>query len=251
MDEERYPWRHALVVGASSGIGEAVARLLLAQGISAALVARRVDRLQALRTEFSGRANVPIYGHDVRDTATVADLFQEVATDLGGLDLVVYASGIMPNVGEEEYPTIEDLATIETNLSGAVAWLNQAAVRFGRLGGGTIIGISSVAGDRGRRGNPVYGATKAALDMYLASLRVRLANRGVTVLTAKPGYVRTALIADLRLPPFPVVSAQDAASAILNAAIKGRRVVYVPWWWRIIMLAVRAIPTPIFERLSF
>jgi short-subunit dehydrogenase len=229
-------------------------RQLAAAGTSVALVARRQDELERICEEINraaGEERAQAFAHDVRKTAEVASLFQEITTALGGLDLLVYASGVMPARGVDEFPTARDLDTIETNFSGAVAWLNEVSVRFGRARSGTIIGISSVAGDRGRTKNPIYNATKAALDTYLAALRARLARKGVTIVTAKPGIVRTAMIADGALPSLvPVLPAEDAARQILEAGAAGKRVVYVPWWWRPIMLAVRAIPDPIFERLN-
>ena len=243
------------MVGASSGIGEALARELGSDGVSVALVARRKTQLDVICSEINdstGQKRAMAFGHDVRDSAHVGALFQEIATALGGVDLVVYASGIMPTPGADEYPTSEDVAAIETNFVGAVAWLNEAAIRFSRAGRGTIVGISSVAGDRGRTKNPIYHATKAALDTYLESLRSRLARRGVKVVTVKPGYVRTALIEDLELPgPIPVLAPDEAARQILRAAAAGKRVAYIPGWWRPVMWMVRAIPSPIFERLSF
>jgi decaprenylphospho-beta-D-erythro-pentofuranosid-2-ulose 2-reductase len=254
MSIHPFPWQHAIIVGASSGIGEALARALAAGGADIALIARRADRLEALAADLNHRAGRPAafwLEHDVRKTAEIPALFQEAATRLQGLDLIVYAAGIMPRVGPKSYPTDDDLATVEVNFAGAVAWLNQAAVRFQRAGAGTIIGISSVAGDRGRRGNPVYNATKAALNSYLEALRNRLAVHGVTVLTAKPGYVQTDLIRDLPLPGIiPRIPPAQAAAAILDAAAAQRRVAYIPGWWRWIMLIIGLIPAPIFERLN-
>lgn len=247
-------WNRALVIGASSGIGEAVARELVARGARVALVARRRDRLEEICRDLNQVGDQPFalaFVHDVRDESAVPDLFQEITTALGGLDLVVYAAGIMPRVEPDSYPTVDDLAMIDTNFAGAVAWLNPAADRFSRAMGGTIIGISSVAGDRGRVGNPVYNATKAALDSYLESLRNRLARRGVTVLTVKPGYVRTDVIAGAKLPPgLPVSAAREVAKAALDAAAAGKRVTYVPRWLSVVMVIVRCIPAPIFERLK-
>jgi decaprenylphospho-beta-D-erythro-pentofuranosid-2-ulose 2-reductase len=255
MTETAWPWSRAVVVGASSGIGEAMARQLATRGCRVALVARREDRLATIRDDINrdrDAGSAEIFVHDVRDTEAVESLFQEIATMLGGLDLVVYASGIMPRVRPDEYPTDRDIETIEVNFGGAVAWLNQAAMRFERAGAGTIVGVSSVAGDRGRRRNPVYNATKAGLNTYLDALRNRLAIKGVTVLSARPGYVRTALIEGLKLPRFvPVPEAPLVATQILDAAALGQRVVYVPSWLRWVMLLVRAIPAPIFERLNF
>lgn len=234
-------------------MGEAIARQLAAGGTDIAIVARRRDILSQIADEInragSGRA-LP-YVHDVRNTGEVEALFQEMTVALGGLDLMVYCPGTLPRIGPQEFPTPIDVATVETNFIGAIAWINGAAGRFARAGSGTIIGLSSVAGDRGRVGNPVYNASKAALDTYLEALRNRLAGRGVTVLTAKPGYVRTGMIEGLAMPPLiPVTPADEAARQILDAAAAGRRVVYIPGWWRAIMFLIRGIPAPIFERLN-
>jgi decaprenylphospho-beta-D-erythro-pentofuranosid-2-ulose 2-reductase len=251
---ESYPWSKAIVVGASSGIGEQISRQLAAAGARVALVGRREDRLQTICAEINRDAAsetafaVP---HDVRDRGDLSALFQQITGRLAGLDLVVYVAGTMPRVGPQEYPTEVDRDTIETNFTGAIVWLNEAATRFARAGEGTIVGISSVAGDRGRRGNPVYGATKAALGTYLESLRNRLSVRNVTVTTVKPGYVRTAQVEGLVLPRiFPVVGPEDAAREILAAAAAGKGIVYIPSWWRFVMTAIRAVPPRIMQRLN-
>jgi short-subunit dehydrogenase len=219
-----------------------------------ALVARRRGELERICAEINQAAGGQVaraFAHDVRETAGVASLFQEIATALGGLDLLVYASGVMPARGPDDFPTDRDLDVVQTNFTGAVAWLNEGAIRFGRAKAGTMVGISSVAGDRGRAKNPIYNATKAALDTYLEALRARLARKGVTIVTAKPGYVRTPLLEGESVPGLiPVLPADEAARQILQAAAARRRIVYVPWWWRPIMWAVRAIPDPIFERLN-
>jgi short-subunit dehydrogenase len=247
-------WERAIVVGASSGIGEAMARQLAAAGTAVALVARRQAELERIREDINraaGGARSRAFAHDVRKTDEVSPLFQEITTTLGGLNLLVYASGVMPARGLEEYPTDRDLEMIEVNFTGAVAWLNEAARRFGRARSGTIVGISSVAGDRGRAKNPVYNATKAAMDTYLEALRARLAQKGVDIVTVKPGFVRTPLLENEGLSGLvPVLPADEAARKILQAAAAGKRVVYVPQWWRPIMLVVRAIPAPIFERIK-
>jgi len=254
MPEAPYPWKHALIVGASSGIGEALAYQLGERGAAVALVARRLDVLQRIAHDITSgaHATVKVYSHDVRHTDEVASLFQQITTELGGLDLVIYAAGIMPVTDPDAYPTLDDLATIETNFSGAVAWLNQAALRFSAARAGAIVGISSVAGDRGRRSNPVYGATKAALNAYLESLRNRLAVQGVDVLCVRPGYVDTPLLTGLRTPGFlPRATPAAVATEILRSAAADRRVLYTPSWWRFIMLLVRVIPPRVMERLNF
>lgn len=244
-------WKYVLIVGASSGIGEALARALAADGSRVALVARREEKLRALAAELNGpteSAQTLFYAHDVTDTEGVPMLFAQIALDLGGLDLVIYAAGIMPAVGPEEYDTEKDAATIAANFTGAVAWLNEAAPRFEKAKSGTIIGISSVAGERGRRGNPVYGATKAALNAYLESLRNRIERKGAFVVTIKPGPVRTPMTDGLKMPG--MISAEQAAAEILLAAKEKQRVAYVPAKWKPIMAVIRFIPAPIFKWLN-
>jgi decaprenylphospho-beta-D-erythro-pentofuranosid-2-ulose 2-reductase len=243
-------WERAIVVGASSGIGEAVARRLAHAGCRVALVARRALELRQVADEIErsgGRASV--HPHDVRAPEYVPGLFTEVCGALGGLDLIVYAAGIMPRIGREEYSFTTDAEIVRVNLLGAVAWLNQAVARFTAAGAGTIVGISSVAGDRGRRGNPVYHATKAGLDAYLESLRNRATRQGVSVVTVKPGPVDTPM--SRGLPRLPLlISADEAAARILRVARRGSGVAYIPAAWRPIMFVLRNLPGWLFQRLD-
>jgi len=256
MLRSRPSWGRAIVLGASSGIGAALARQLAGVGCRVALLARRESELAAVADAINGAraASSPQplarpYVHDVTCTAEVQPLFGGIVNDLGGLDLVVYAAGVMPVLLEAEYSLEKDRQTVEVNLVGAIAWLNQAARHFARTRSGTIVGVSSVAGDRGRRGYPVYGASKAALDAYLEALRHRLARSGVAVVTAKPGPVDTRMSAHVRRRPF-LISADRAAREILAAAARGTPVAYVPRLWRPIMFAVRSLPHALFARLD-
>jgi len=247
-------WKTAIVVGASSGIGEAVARRLAAEGCRVALVARREAELARICDSIGaatadGRAVFRV--HDVGDGAAAAAVWDSVERDLGPVDLLVFAAGILPAVGETEYSFEKDRAIVETNLLGAIAWFDVAALRMETARRGTIVGVSSVAGDRGRRGNPVYGASKAAMNSVLESLRNRLARHGVTVCTVKPGYVATPMTADLDLPKKMTISSEEAARLVLAAARKKRGVVaYVPTKWALVMFVVRNIPSFLFRRLS-
>jgi decaprenylphospho-beta-D-erythro-pentofuranosid-2-ulose 2-reductase len=245
-------FKHAVVIGASSGIGEAVARRLAAEGTRVALVARRRDAL----SEIVGDINAGSDGdtacfrvHDVRHTVEVPELVQDIARELGGLDLVVYAAGMMQPVAFDEFDSAKDLAMIDVNLRGAVAWLDPVADRFNRLGRGTIVGIGSVAGDRGRSGNPAYCTSKAGLHTYLESIRNRVARNGVRVVTIKPGFVDTAMTRGLD-GLFWLISADRAAEIILGHARRGTTVAYVPARWRWVMLVVRSIPSFLFRRLK-
>lgn len=245
-------FQYALVIGASSGIGEAVARLLAADGSRVALVARRGDELDRIVAEINAAAGderAIFFAHDVRDTERAAALFQEIARELGGLDLVVYAAGIMHPVAFDEYDSAKGLDMLEVNLGGAVAWLDPAAERFDRLRCGTIVGIGSVAGDRGRSGNPVYGTSKAGLHTYLEAIRNRVARNGVKVVTIKPGFVDTAMTRGLD-GLFWLISPDRAAEIILKHARRGTTTAYVPARWRLVMTVIRCIPSFIFRRLK-
>jgi decaprenylphospho-beta-D-erythro-pentofuranosid-2-ulose 2-reductase len=255
MGKQRF--QRAIIVGASSGMGAELARQLAAQGSYVALVARRADELTRLAAEIieafpvtSGDGPRALtYPHDVRCYGEVPALFQTVCRDLGGLDLIIYAAGVMPRLLHDEYDFEKDRAMIEVNVLGAIAWLNEAAQRFQAAGAGTIVGISSVAGERGRRGQPVYCTSKAALNTYLESLRNRLGRYGVRVVTIKPGPVDTPMTRGLDKLPL-LIPAEDAARQILRAATNGTRTAYIPWKWRPIMAVIRGIPSALFQKMN-
>ncbi|MHB1843549.1 MAG: SDR family NAD(P)-dependent oxidoreductase [Deltaproteobacteria bacterium] len=243
-------FERAVVVGASSGIGEAIALRLGAEGTHVALVARRqaeLERVAAAIRAAGGRAEVHV--HDVRDFRAAPPLFEQIAGALGGLDLMVYASGVLHPPAEGEYDFEKDRETIEVNLLGAMAWGNLAAARFEAARKGTILGISSIAGERGRRGNPAYGTSKAALTTYLEALRNRVSRYGVRVVTVKPGYIDTAMTRGMK-GLFWLVSADEAAAQSLALARRGGGSGFVPRRWALIALALRAIPSFLFRRLN-
>jgi len=246
-------FQHALVVGASSGIGEALARRLATDGAKVALVARRENELRRIMDEINdaaGEERAVAVAHDVKAVDEAPELVQEIARRLGGLDLVIYAAGAMPAVAADEYDTDKDREMIVVNLLGAVAWLNPVAERMARLGRGTIVGIGSVAGDRGRAPNPVYCTSKAGFHAYLEALRNRVAKLGVKVVTIKPGFVDTAMTRG-KEGLFWVISADRAAEIILKKASRGVVTAYVPARWRLVMTIVRSIPSFIFSKLGF
>lgn len=245
-------FHHALVVGASSGIGEALARRLAADGALVAMVARRGDELDRIAGEINdlcGEERAFPFPHDVRERDVVPHLFEEIPRTLGGLDLVVYAAGVMPEVAFDEYDVKKDALMVEVNLLGAMAWLNPAARRFNRLGQGTIVGIGSIAGDRGRSGNPGYNTSKGALAIYLEALRNRVARRGVKVVTIKPGFVETPMTHG-KPGLFWLIKADRAAEIILRKARKGVVTAYVPARWRLVSWVISCIPSFIFRRLK-
>ena len=243
--------RHVIVVGASSGMGEALARLLVKSGAKVALVARRREELEALAKSLngdSGKVRAFPYAHDVTQYEAVPELFQQIVHDLGGFDTIVYCAGVMPKVAVDEYDFAKDKQVYEVNVLGAIAWLNEAAKRLERQQSGTIVGISSVAGDRGRKGQPVYCSSKAALNAYLEGLRNRLGAKGVKVITVKPGPVRTPMTEGLKMPF--MISADEAAAGIFKTIRHGCNWAYVPKIWWPIMTIIRMIPSVVFRRTN-
>lgn len=243
------PRFRAIVVGASSGLGAALVRQLASQRYHVAAVARREANLAALR-DSAGKDLVLPYVHDVTEYEQVPMLFDQITRDLGGLDLIIYCAAVQPPVALHEYNFEKDEAMVNTNFLGAVAWLNQAALRFERARAGHIVGISSIAGDRGRVGSPAYNASKAGLDTYLEALRNRLSRYGIVVTTIKPGFVDTDLLKNAP-KTFWVVSPEEAAARTLTAIRRRRQVAYVPSRWQFVSLVVRSVPSFIFRRLSF
>ena len=242
-----------LVVGASSGIGAELARQLGGRGCSVALVARRKDELEKIASDINrvaGRSLASVYPADVTDYETAPGLIKRIIDDLGGLDLVIYSSGIMPTIDPQEYDFAKDKAMIDINVTGAVAWLNPVAERFAKAQSGTIVGIGSVAGDRGRRGYPVYNSSKAFLETYLEALRNRLGQLGVSVVTIKPGFIHTPMTAGIKMP-IPGANVDVTASEIIAAIENGSGTYYTPGFWRWIMLAVKLVPSPIMQKLKF
>lgn len=247
------PRKAAIIVGASSGIGAALARRLGQDGFCLALLARRAEALEGVCREINAAAGAPrarAYPHDVTLAGDVPGLFQTILRDLGRIDLVVYCAAQQLRVALNEYDFAKDRAMLDANLLGAVAWLNQAAMFFERVGGGQIVGLSSIAGERGRVGSPVYNTSKAALNTYLEALRNRLTRRGVNVLTVRPGFVDTDLLKNSPRT-FWVISAEQAANDICQAIQARQQVMFTPGRWRLVALGLRHLPSVIFRRMSF
>ncbi|MEZ0324642.1 MAG: SDR family NAD(P)-dependent oxidoreductase [Fimbriimonas sp.] len=237
-------FKHAIVIGASSGIGAELVKLLASRGTRVAAVARRADRLAQMAISLG--SNVLPVEHDVTHYDEVPALFQKIAQELGGLDLVIYVAGVMPPVGPHEYDFAKDKQMIEVNVLGAIAWLDQAAIRFENTRHGSIVAVGSVAGDRGRSGQPVYNASKAALTTYMEALRNRLAKLGVSVVTIKPGPTATEMTAALHMKMMPP---EKVAEFILKKADKtGEH--YVKAAHRVAFAVIRNTPSAIFRRLK-
>ncbi|NUQ86365.1 MAG: SDR family NAD(P)-dependent oxidoreductase [Anaerolineales bacterium] len=247
------PRRRGIIVGASAGLGAALARKLSCEGYALALLGRSKDRLESLGNEINASGGYArAYAHDVSEFHKVPYLLRQVVAELGGLDLVVYVAGVnLPPGGIDKYSFENDRKMVEVNLIGAMAWLTPVAEMFQSAKAGQIVGISSVAGDRGRVGNPGYNTSKAGLTTYLEALRNRLTRHGVNVLTVKPGFMMTEMLkAAQGATPF-AIPPEKAADDIWEAMKKRKQVVYTASIWRWIMLAIQHTPSFIFRRLTF
>ena len=239
------------VFGATSAIAGAMCRLFAARGDSLFLVARHPERLESVRADLQIRGNQPAHAAvaDLRDCSAHADLLRQAADAMNGLDAVVIAHGVLPDQNECDESTAATLDAIQANGVSAVSLMSHAASRFAQQGSGCVVFISSVAADRGRGSNYVYGAGKALATVYASGLRNRLFKRGVHVLTVKPGFVDTPMTSS-----FPKgalwAKPESVARGIVNAMDKRRDEAYLPGFWRVVMLIIRAIPERIFKRLS-
>ncbi|HEX5053062.1 MAG TPA: SDR family NAD(P)-dependent oxidoreductase [Planctomycetota bacterium] len=240
-----------IVVGASSGIGLAVARRLAIEGRKVAMLARRESELRAMvatTNDALGREAAFAYVHDATDADSVEALFARIEQDLGRVDELHFVAGVMPAVAIDEFDLDKDRMMVLVNMLGCIAWGNAAARRFLERRSGCIVGVSSVAQDRGRVGRPVYNASKAGMDTYLEALRNRLWRHGVRVTTIRPGPTATPMTADLGLKnAMPV---DRAAALILRARDREKAIAYVPGKWRLVMFVIRNIPSFVFRKLS-
>lgn len=240
-----------LVFGATSAVAQAFCRLAVARGAEFFLVGRHAARLAAVAEDLRvrGAKQVETALADLDELASHHGLVERAAARLGELDVVLLAQGVL---GDPEACRREGSAAasvLVTNLVAPASLLTHVAARMEERGAGCIVAISSVAGDRGRQSNYVYGAAKGGLSIFLQGLRNRLWRKGVHVVTAKPGFIDTPMTAHLpknRLYASPV----DVAAGILRAVDHRSDVVYLPWFWRWIMLIIRSIPERLFKRLS-
>jgi decaprenylphospho-beta-D-erythro-pentofuranosid-2-ulose 2-reductase len=238
-----------LILGAASDIGHALARAYAAKGYSLILAARRSERLEADVADLlvRGASAAQRVEFDVTDVAR----HRKFADDLGLLpDVVICVAGFLGDQKAAENDATLAETIMRTNYLGPALILGTFANRMEERGSGRIIGISSVAGDRGRASNYIYGSAKAGFTAFLSGLRNRLAGKGVRVMTVKPGFVATRMTEGMKLPKLLTAEAGEVAKAILKAAEKNADVIYIYPVWRWIMLIIRHIPESIFKRLK-
>jgi decaprenylphospho-beta-D-erythro-pentofuranosid-2-ulose 2-reductase len=243
--------RKILIVGATSAIAEAAARILAGRGDALYLVARNESRLAAVAADLGVRGS-PRVGCEVLDANELTGhepMLARAETFLGGCDVVLIAHGTLSDQKACEGSVELTLQEINTNALSVVALLTRIANLLAQRRSGTIAVISSVAGDRGRGSNYVYGSAKALVTAFLSGLRQRLGKCGVNVVTIKPGFVDTPMTAAFAKGPL-WARPEHIAAGIIRAIDRHSGTVYLPAFWRPIMLIIRAIPESLFLRLS-
>jgi decaprenylphospho-beta-D-erythro-pentofuranosid-2-ulose 2-reductase len=240
-----------LIVGGTSAMAEACARLWAQRGDALFLAARNEAQLQSvvddLRTRGAVKVGTKIF--DANDFEKHAELLADATAFMGGLDTVLIAHGTLSDQARAQSDQGYAIREISTNGLSVVSLMGLAGEQFAAQKHGAIAVISSVAGDRGRQSNYVYGSAKAMVSAFASGLRQRLSKQGVHVVTIKPGFVDTPMTAALKkgaLWAKPEAVAKDISRAI----DKGRTVVYTPGFWRLIMLIIKHIPEMIFVKIS-
>ena len=244
--------RRAAIFGATSGIASAVARRLAEAGAELVLVARDAGAVEAVAADLRirGAARVATVAADFARTDSLRDAAAAAweALGEGGLDLALIAYGSLPDQRAAEADPGLAEAALQLNFVSPSVLSGLLASRFEARRAGTIAVVTSVAGDRGRRSNYIYGAAKGGLQRYLEGLRHRLAAAGVGVLDIRPGFVATRMTAHLPQTG-PLWATSDRVAQDILRAVDGRRdVLYTPWFWRGVMLGVRSLPRPLFHR---
>lgn len=238
-----------LIFGASSAIAVAVARLLAGRGASLCLAGRNTDRLNELAGNLRalGAPAVHIETLDARDIAAHESLLDRAEQALGGLDAVLIAHGTLPDQEECERSVAATLDALSTNALSVISLCSLLANRFERQKAGTIAVLGSVAGDRGRQSNYVYGTAKGAVAIFLQGLRNRLHESGVRVVTLKLGFVDTPMTAAFRKGPLWATPG-SVAGPIVQAMEAGVPQAYIPRFWRVVSLLIRLVPEALFKR---
>jgi decaprenylphospho-beta-D-erythro-pentofuranosid-2-ulose 2-reductase len=238
-----------LILGARSDVGLAVAHRFAESGHPIQLAARNVATLEYDRAGLALRHNVPVTIHEFNALATETHSpFVDGLPDLP--EIAVCAVGLLGNQAESEKDLAVAALVMRTNYEGPASIVGELANRFEARGSGILVGISSVAGERGRASNYVYGSAKAGFTAYLSGLRNRLARKGVHVVTVLPGFIATKMTASMKLPKTLTANPREVADRIFLATTKLRNVIYIKPVWALVMLIVRMIPERFFRKAS-
>ena len=239
-----------LILGAKSDIAISIANKFAMEGNSLQLAARKVKELEKLKTELQSKYKIEITLHefDVLDVMNNSKFIDS----LGSLpDIAISTIGLMSSQNENEKNLNKEILIMRTNYEGPVSIFSELADRFEKRGSGMLVGFSSVAGERGRSSNYIYGSAKAGFSQYLSGLRSRLEDKGVHVMTVLPGYVFTKMTKSMKLPNFLTAQPDGLATYLVKAIKKKKNTIYYLPIWKIIILIIKFIPEVIFKKLKF
>lgn len=243
--------KNIIIIGATSAIAEATARLYAQRGDKLYLIARNEERLSSMADDLKirGAASADFRLLDVNNFNMHEEVINGAFEVLGKVDAVLIAHGTLPDQSACEASFVNTLSELNTNAISTISLLTHMANKFESQGSGTIAVITSVAGDRGRQSNYVYGAAKGMVSIYLQGLRNRLHKSNIDVLDIKPGFVDTPMTAEFKKGL--LWAKPDAiAKSIVSGIDKGKYMIYTPFFWRFIMRIIRSIPEFVFKRAS-
>ncbi len=240
-----------LIIGAASAVAQETARCYAAEGAEFFLVGRSEDKLRDIADDLRvyGAARAEVFGLDLNDFQRHPAMLAAARQALGHIDLALIAHGSLPDQRACEQSVPLTVQEFSTNGLSVIALATLLGQYFEQERRGCLAVISSVAGDRGRQSNYVYGAAKGAVSIFLQGLRNRLYPAGVQVLTIKPGFIDTPMTAALPKNPL-YASARQVGEGIHAAVAKGWDIAYLPWYWRFIMMIIKGIPEGLFKRLK-
>jgi len=244
--------KQVMIIGATSAIAQCVARLFAMHGAQLFLVGRSSERLDVIAADLRvrGAARVACFAADITEATRHSEMLTAAWSALPAMDLVLIAHGQLPDQQQCQQSVSDTMHALDVNFLSVVSLLTLLANQFEAQKRGTLAVISSVAGDRGRQSNYVYGSAKSGLGAFLQGLRNRLAKSGVHVLTIKPGFVDTPMTAHIPERGLLWAQPEEIAAGIVRALDKRHDVVYLPRFWALIMLIIRTIPERLFKRLS-
>ena len=238
-----------LIIGGNSDVGKSLSRDFSKLGSNIILTSRKKGQLDSFKSDLEIRYSIKcdLEFFDVLDFTSHDSFYKNLKTTP---DIVITCIGYLDKQENSQINFQESLISIQTNFTGLVSILNIISNDFEKRGKGIIVGMSSVAGDRGRGSNYIYGCSKSGFTSYLSGLRNRLNKSGVKVITVKPGFIKTKMTGHLDLPKTLTATPDDISNDIIDSIKKGKTIIYSKWFWKWIMLIIRMIPESIFKKLS-
>ena len=238
-----------LILGGNSDVGKSLAKDFGKLGSNLILTSRKDGQLDSFKSdlEIRNEINCDIELFNVLDFKSHDTFYKNLKIKP---DIVITCIGYLDNQEKSENSFEESLKSIQTNFTGLVSVLNIMANDFEKREKGVIVGISSVAGDRGRGSNYIYGSSKSGFTSYLSGLRNRLNKSNVKVITVKPGFIKTKMTGHLSLPRILTATPDDISNDIINSINKGKTIIYSKWFWKWIMLIIKQIPEFFFKKLK-